>query len=111
MPSLEYHLDFDEKRLKKNGVIYEDCSIEKPWAMSRTSLSASDEPEESWASRNLIEGLVNGITPSKYDGQILLKETRSNIERICSMCGMVIRPGEAHYRERLVDTRGRHMSR
>lgn len=77
----------------------------KPWAMSIISLSASDKPEESWASRNLIKGLVNGITPSKYDDQILLRETRSSIERICSMCGRVIQPGEAHYREGLVDPR------
>lgn len=41
--------------------------------------------------------------PSKYSGQITVKATQSRSERICILCGRVIKPHEAHYRETLMD--------
>ena len=72
MPSLDRHLDFDEKRLKKNGVIYEETfgtSVHRRMDKNAKKFGPDHRNLDYWHSpkgiRDMIDKFVdtNGIYP------------------------------------------------
>jgi len=68
VPSLDYHLDFDEKRLVKNGVIYEDTdgtSVHRRMDKNAKKFGPDHRDLDYWHSpegiRDMIDGFVGSI--------------------------------------------------
>jgi len=67
MPSIEKHLDFDEKRLKKNGVIYEDTNgrtVHKRMDRSAKKYGPDHRELDYWHSPEGIRDMIDNIVAS-----------------------------------------------
>ena len=68
MPDLKHHLDFDEKRLKKNGIIYEETdgtSVHRRMDRNAKKYGPDHRDLDYWHSaegiRDMIDGFVDSI--------------------------------------------------